>query len=204
MPRSLANQDTMEAIFAKIIAELNSSVFVLLVVLGVVIWMTYKAGSLIEKFKLHEQKLDEARGIHNEMISIRTKVDLIYQNTNPNPLYRTQSPLALTPKGHAVSADLKAKEIISRVYDKLHKAIDEESPDTAYDIQVAALKVAKEGLPKLITGKELISIKEHAFQNGALLEDMLIIFGIMLRDRVLQERGIPLTEVDLSEPAKKS
>ena len=194
----------MNALIERIVNELNSSVFVLLVILAAVVWMTYRAGALIEKFKAHEKKLDDVRSIENEMISIRTKVDLIYQNTNPNPLFRTQSPLALTPKGHAVSADLKAEEIINRVYDKLHKAIDEESPDTAYDIQVAALKVAKEGLPKLITGKELISIKEHAFQNGALLEDMLTIFGIMLRDRVLQERGIPLTEVDLSEPAKKS
>lgn len=191
----------MDAVISSLIAQLNSSVFILLVILLVIIWMTFQAGSLVERFRTHEQKLDEARGIQNEMISIRTKVDLIYQNTNPNALFRTQSPLGLTPRGEAVAKELAVSALLDKHYPQLHRAVDNESPKTAYDIQVASLKAAREQLAGMLEEKDLNAIKDQAFKTGALLDDMLVIFGIMLRNRILAERGIPLTQVDLSDPA---
>lgn len=191
----------MDAIITKLIEELNSSVFVLLGVLIIMGWMVYKAGILFERFKNHEQKLDEVRGIQNEMISIRTKVDLIYQNTNPNALFRTQSPLALTPKGTSVAETLSAHSILERHYKALHESVESESPKTAYDIQLAAMKTARETLLSLLTEQDLIAIKNEAFKQGAPLDDILVVFGILLRNRILSERGIPLTDVDLTDPA---
>jgi len=155
----------MDAVFIKLIEQLNSSVAVLIVVLCLVIWLTFKAGRILEKFDHHETKLDEARGIRDEMISIRTKVDLIYQNTNPNALFRSQSPLALTPKGHEAASSLSATETLDKLYGDLHAAVESENPETAYDIQVAALKVARSLLPSHLTAMELVKIKDYAFKK---------------------------------------
>lgn len=190
----------MDAILTKLIDALNTSVFILLVLLGVVFWLVYKAGGLVEKFMTHEQKLDEARGIQDEMIAIRTKVDLIYQNTHPNALFRAQSPLGLTDKGREVAQTLAAPVVLQRLYPDLLAAVNATHPQTAYDIQAAAFKTAQETLTKLIDEHELEAFKNEAFTRGLLLDDILIMFGILLRDRILAERGIATIEVDRTHP----
>ena len=40
------------------------------------------------------------------------------------------------------------------------------------------------------------AIKNEAFTKGLLAEDILGIFGVLLRDHILQQRGIPVADVD--------
>ena len=51
-----------------------------------------------------------------------------------------------------------------------------------------------------MTASEINIIKDSAYKNGVIVEDILSILGVMLRDKILDERGIPVSDVDLHTP----
>ena len=73
----------MEAVFLAIISQLNSAVFVLLAILLMAFWATYKVGSLVTFFKETKSenkrtdlKIDDMRGT---LSSVKATTDLLYQ-----------------------------------------------------------------------------------------------------------------------------
>lgn len=51
-----------------------------------------------------------------------------------------------------------------------------------------------------IFSTEFASAVERVFQQGLRIEDLLPIFGILLRNLILEERGIPIADIDKHEP----
>jgi hypothetical protein len=186
----------MEAIFSKLIEQLNSSVFVLLGILAVSFWVIFKIGKWTEKFQTHEDKISNVQNLGNQVIEIRTKVDLIYNLVNPNRLVAAHSPISLTPTGIEISNKIGANMILQAHIDPLTSAVESENPKNAYDIQLASMKVAKEKMLSLLSESELVTIKDEAYTRGMLVEDILSIFGVLLRNHVLNKRGVPIADVD--------
>jgi hypothetical protein len=197
----------MEAVFLKLIAQLNSSVFVLLLVLGVSYWSVFKITKWVEKFKGHfkghDDKLKDLVDMRDAVVELRTKVDLIYRNTNPSSPVASRSPLSLTDIGQQIAAKINANEILDKNYDKLSKDVELKNGKNPYDIQLASMLVAKEDVLNLLNEQELILVKQEAFSRGLLVEDVTAVFGILLRDRIFTEKNIPIAEVDKHTPKAK-
>lgn len=83
-----------------------------------------------------------------------------------------------------------------KYYQSLKTLVDEAKPANAYDLQARAMDVARKELPARLTDSELLSIKDEAFQRGILEEDVLSVVGILLRNLLLKEKNIPVSDVD--------
>jgi hypothetical protein len=186
----------MEAIFNKLIEQLNSSVFVLLVLLGVSYWAVVRVARLIEQFSHHKIKLDKIDVLSAGMIELKVKVDLIYQNTNPHKLVGAQSPISITPVGKEISTAINAGQILEKYVGKLSELVEETCPKNAYDVQTTSMSIVKEKMMPLLNADEINAIKEVAYSKGLLAEDIMSIFGVLLRDVVLKKKGFPVADVD--------
>jgi hypothetical protein len=190
----------MVAIFNLLITQLNSSVFILLALLvlfTVGVWITAsRLGSWTEKNFHRDEEIKKLGSMRDFMIELKTKVGLIYENTNPRKIAETHSPISLTPLGEKISNKIEATEIFERLVLQLKEKVSLENPKNAYDIQTISMKIAKETMLELLNEKELIVIKDEAFSEGVIIEDIMIIFGILLRNCILKEKGLPISDVD--------
>ncbi|MFH1860234.1 MAG: hypothetical protein ABH870_04375 [bacterium] len=189
-----------QTIFIKILEQLNSSVFVLIGLFIVALWAMYKIGGIVTTFSTHEDKIDglskNSEKTFEKIIRLEAKVDLIYQYHNPNSTVRSMSPISLTPVGNEIATNINAQTVLSRCLDFLEKEIEKENPKNAYDIQMVSMKIAKEKMILCLNEAELSAVKQAAYNKGILAEDVMAIFGILLRNAVLEKKGIPIAEVD--------
>lgn len=191
----------MAAVLSKLIDQLNSSVFVLLGILACTGWALYKIGKWTAIFKHHDEKILKIEGLAEKVVVMGTKVDLIYQIVNPNRPVAAMSPISLTDKGKQIAENIKANTVLQKYVAKLSPEIDAENPKNAYDIQIAAMKIAKEKMLTLLNEEELTMIKQEAYNRGLLVEDVMSVFGVLLRNHVLNQKGMPISDVDKHSPA---
>jgi hypothetical protein len=191
----------MEAIFLRLIEELSSAVLILVLVLVALGYILVKIGEWKSTFHHLDEKVEKLGHLSNKVIELATKIDLIYLNTNPNAVIRAKSPLSLTEKGAQLIKEMKGKEIFEKYKEALIEKVQAQNSENAYDIQMAAMDVAKNELMNLLNPEEIDTLKNHAFNNGLIMEDVYSIFGIQLRDEILKKKAIPLAEVDKHAPA---
>lgn len=204
-------------IITKILEQLNSSVFVLLMILFVVGWGIYHIGRFREIFLRHDKGLDCASAVGDRVVTLEAKVpdvaemnvrlirlegkvELIYQHTNPNKVIQAHNPLSLTDLGKSIAGDICAEDILKRCMARLEALVNEKAPKNAYDIQMAALLVVREKLAYLLTEEELLRAKDEAYRKGMILEDVLSVVGILLRNALLEKNNMPIADVDKHQP----
>lgn len=190
----------MDPIIQKLIDQLNTSVFVLLLLMAAIGYVLVKVGQWSANFKHHHSRIDSLEGMSERVIAISTKVDLIYGLVNPNSMTRAHSPISLTEIGAQTATSINAESLLIKYYIRLKKIVDKSDPQNAYDIQNIAMSITKEKLIEFMTASEINIIKDSAYKNGVIVEDILSILGVMLRDKILDERGIPVSDVDLHTP----
>ncbi|MDA8171361.1 MAG: hypothetical protein M0Z48_05955 [Nitrospiraceae bacterium] len=198
----------MEAIIGKLIDQLNSSVFVLLAILVVIGWGIHKISYLIgvwsTKFKHHDDKIVKVEGLADKVVKMETKIDLIYENTlGPRRTVAAHSPIGLTDVGREIAEKIQAQTILGKYASRLTKEVEAESPKNAYDIQMASMKVVKGQMVTMLNEPELATVKQEAYNRGLLVEDIMAVFGVLLRDRVLSLKGLPISDVDKHAPAEQ-
>ena len=191
----------MSELFLKLIQQLNSSVFVLLGILAIGFWSVFRIGKLLEQFSHHKTKIEKVDTLSDRLIELKVKVDLIYQNTNPNRTVAAQSPISITSSGREIVAKINADQILRKYISRLCDFVDAASPKTAYDVQTAAMDVAKEKMMGLLNADEINAIKAEAYARGLLVEDIMAIFGVLLRDDILAKKGWSVSEVDKEQVA---
>lgn len=189
----------MEAILARLIGQLNSSVFMLLGILLVAFWAVYRLGLLVAKFTQQDLKIAALDNLAEKVVVLATKVDLIYQNTNPNKVVAAMSPISLTKVGTEIATKINADALLARHLVNLKKEVELVQPKNAYDIQMAAMKATREKLITLLNETELIAVKAEAYARGLIVEDVLSVIGVLLRNHILKEKGIPISDVDKHE-----
>jgi hypothetical protein len=191
----------MTAIIVELIKHLNSSVVVLLLILCAVAIGIFKAGQWSKVFKFHEDKISKIEGLADKVLLMGQKVDLIYDNTlgAKRPL-AAMSPINLTTVGNDIVEKIKAATILERCLPLLTKEVDIEKPNNAYDIQMVAMKVAKEKMLTCLNETELAVVKQEAFNRGLLVEDIMSVFGVLLRNHILGKKGISISDVDKHTP----
>ncbi|MDP8211666.1 MAG: hypothetical protein P9X22_00040 [Candidatus Zapsychrus exili] len=190
----------MPAVFLELINQLNSSVFILLTILICSFFIIYKVGKWSEIFKHHDSKITKIEGLSEKVIELKTKVDLIYDNTNPRRTVAAMSPISLTDMGKEIVTKIEANQILEKYILKLTKEVDSENPKNAYDIQSASMKVAKEKMITFLNEKELNTVKQEAYTRGIIVQDVMSVFGLLLRNHILNQKGMPISDVDTHAP----
>lgn len=190
----------MTDLLMKLLDQLNSSVFVLLGILVVTAWGLFKMGAWREIFRQHDDKICKIEGLAEKVVVMGTKVDLIYQLVNPNRPVAAMSPISLTDVGKQIAANINAESLVGRNRERLIAAVETENPKNAYDIQMAAMKVSREKMLSMLNESELLAVKQEAYNRGLLVEDVLSVFGVLLRNMVLEKKGIPIADVDRHVP----
>jgi len=186
----------METVFLTLIQQLNSSVFILLGLVFLVGMSLLKLGGWAERFKHQDKRLCDVEEIHDSVVELRTKVDLIYQHVNRNKPIQSMSPLTFTQIGHEIVKNINAEKIFARYSDRLTKEVDAKNPQNAYDIQQESFNVVKGKLVAMLDESELTTMKNEAYTRGTILEDIVIVFAILLRNHILQLKNIPISDVD--------
>lgn len=188
-------------LISQLVAQLNSAVFVLLIILAFSFILAVKIGGWLTSFKIDKERLSKFEARTEKFIEIATKVDLIYQYVNPNMPAKRSSPISLTDIGKEISTKIHADEIFARVkHEAKEYLVRSNREKNAYDIQIACIEWAKKDLLTKLVSDEIGLMKQIAFEKGILLEDVLVIFGVMMRDSIFKDMNIPLTKVDEHEP----
>ena len=218
----------MEAVFIALIEKLNSSVFVLLVLLLLAFYACYKITSIVTNWNVKreysdkrlekmedihdlvtkddikleniDKRLEKIENIYEIVISTRERIQMLYEKfisgTVSNPLIASRSPIKLTDEGEEVAKEIDAQSIFNRHIKSLINRIDEENPQTAYDIQTVSFRLTSEELPKMLSKEEMAIIKNSAFNRGIQILNIWVIFGIYLRDKILNDRGVIPSDLD--------
>jgi phosphopantetheinyl transferase (holo-ACP synthase) len=176
----------------------NPSFFALLIfVAAVAFYAAWQASKHLTKCEMRHSNID------GKISAIGEDVKMLVEKIVGNALLQAKSPITLSDKGKLVAEEIEAEKIFAAHSNELIKKVEEEMPANAlaYDIQEAAFKVAQSELPKLITKKEMAIIKDSAFNRGDNILMMWPIFGVILRDKILKDKGIELSETDKQSQA---
>ena len=190
----------MTAVLLALISQLNSSVFTLIVILILALWVTWvvsgKLGEWRTKFEHQEKRLSGIEKLSDTVIELKTMTNLIYQQVNPNSPVRSSSPLSLTDTGKEIAEKIKADAIILKYISRLNKDVEVNNPKNAYDVQEISMSVVSEKLLAMLSEEELNLVKQEAFNRGLRIEDVMSVLGILLRNRILEEKHLPISDVD--------
>ena len=85
----------MQEVFIKLIEQLNSNVLLLLGILVLAFYTVYKVGEWKQLFLTHNNRIEKMEKMPETIISIQTKVDLIYQYATVKSI----NPVNLIEKG---------------------------------------------------------------------------------------------------------
>ena len=187
----------MEPLLSKLLDQLNSSVFVLLGILGVTFLAIYRIGKMVQRFSHQDEKINKLENLAEKVVVLMTKVDLIYDNTNPRSVARATSPITWTDLGKEISAKIQANTIFQKYQPRLTVEVESKNPQNAYDIQMESMKAAKEQLPRMLDEGDLVAIKQEAYNRGIIVDDVMTIFGLLLRNQILNQKGLPISDVDV-------
>lgn len=157
-----------------------------------------------EKIEKHAEKVDKHMDeIRRDISYLKAMVD-IYKSGTPDALAKSHSPVSLTSLGIKVSEELGAENMIARNWDKIFKVLEDEVCDkNAYDIQEYCLETATVELEKFLDAASIEALKLYAYKAGKTVAYYAPIFGIAIRDKYLQAKGISVEEVDRNDPKKK-
>ncbi len=180
--------------------------------LGLILWIVYYItknitiiksdhGRLAANYQKMEGGIDEIR---RDLAYLKGSFDLLKPGSQ-NTLLQRKSPISLTDKGKQVAEELKADEILSKNWDKILAILNEEICDkNAYDIQQYCVESLSVEPAKFLDKESLLTLKNYAFNQGEPLQLYTRLLGILLRDRYLKYKNIPIEEVDKFDPEKKS
>lgn len=111
------------------------------------------------------------------------------------PLMKRKSPVSLTDRGNIVLNESGGKSFIDSIYEELKKQVEDKNPKTSYDIQ----EYSKEVVDGLKGDIRINNIKEYLFKEGMELEEIISVLGIYLRDLILKEKHIEVSDIDNHE-----
>ncbi len=74
----------MHEVFIKLLEQLNSSVFVLLVIIVLAFYAVYKIGGWKQLFLTHNTRIEKVEKMAERISSIQRRVDQLSHYSNPN------------------------------------------------------------------------------------------------------------------------
>ena len=199
----------MNQLFAQLISQLNSSVFVLIAILVfffiAVPIASWKMSAFIakwqERHREHERSLDKIEKKIDIIPKLEAKIELIYSNTLRQPLTQSNSPITLTDAGKEVAKIIKAATLVDKYKYLFVDALGKNYQRlNAYDIQQKIFDFSSGAFDKNLTDKEINTIKDEAYNRGLLDDDIFRVIAILVRDEILSDLGMNKVELDKHDP----
>ncbi len=138
--------------------------------------------------KLNKQGI-ELNKHGNDIIEIKTKLNLILSKLISHSILKSTSPINLTDSGKRIAKMMKADDIINKNLKQFKKFIDKDDPKTPYDLQQTCFFVVDKNIKDILTTPEINIAKQESVKNGIPLDHTLSLFAILLRDKLLAEKG---------------
>ena len=191
-------------VLLNLISQLDSAPVVILgITLIVTIVFVSKISNFLGQWKTNQKFVDKIPTIEAKLTSIENIIVQIYQKTVSTAAVTTSSPAHLSEVGKNIVKSLEADKILLRNEERLINLVEEENPQNAYDVQQTCFSIVGEHIEKMLTANELEIAKEKSLESGILLSNTLSIFAVLLRDKILEKKGISLKEVDNKNDSKK-
>ena len=133
--------------------------------------------------------------INTSLNSFRNSLD-IFITSRPSSVAESKSPLSLNSNGEKLAKELDAEKIIDRNFQELRRSVDAEELNNAFDVQQVAMSVARNFFASQKDDDLIIKAKDIAYNKGLPSLDLYTIFGILLRDKILEERGLVPNDID--------
>ena len=124
-----------------------------------------------------------------DIIEIKTKLNLILSKLISHSILKSTSPINLTDSGKRIAKMMKADNIINKNLKQFKKFIDKDDPKTPYDLQQTCFFVVDKNIKDILTTPEINIAKQESVKNGIPLDHTLSLFAILLRDKLLAEKG---------------
>jgi hypothetical protein len=177
---------------------------ILILAFLIVHWVTKKVtcitkdhSVLSEHVKIISSNIHE---IGRDISYLKGNIDIL---NKPN-LAQSHSPISLTEIGKTLSEELQAEKMIIRNWDKIFADLEKNICNkNAYDIQQYCIETAAVETERFLDKSDLEKLKEYAYIKGNPLQYYSPIFGIIIRDKYLEIKGIKVSEVDKYDPNKK-
>lgn len=154
---------------------------------------------LVASFRVGEykNKVDNAcntiENLQEEMREVRDKAIAAETLLNERgPLTKRKSPVDLTERGLKILTDSGGKKFVDENYAEFKKSVEATNPATSYDIQ----EKSREVFGNVENDVRLNPIKEYLFKEGLELENIVEVLGIYLRNKILEERGIKIEDIN--------
>ena len=127
--------------------------------------------------------------LSDRVSKIEGKIEVILKGINIS-LTQSNSPLSLSEEGEKVLVESGGKEYIEKESSRLIAALAEKVGDdfsNPFDVQ----EKAKEVIGDLVTKTgEMPDIKHYLYKHSRQADDIVVVMGLALRDRALQEKAV--------------
>jgi hypothetical protein len=155
-----------------------------------------------KKIQTHSSAIDKAQGnfnkVSNSLAHILTRLESPHDISLD--VLMSKSPYSLNEKALRIVALLKADAILEKYLIVLKQKVIEEEPETPYDVQQSCFRIVDITLPSIASHADMNALKNAAYNEAVDLRAIYNIFGVLLRDKILAERGMAGTDGDASEP----
>lgn len=157
---------------------------------------------VIGKYKEKVDRLQEDVGkISDNVQAIRDKVISCETSLKERePLTRRRSPVTLTDRGTKILIESTGKTFVDTNFSDLYARVEAMTPKSAYDVQ----EFSKLVIEQLKDDDKFKPFKDYAFKEGLEIEDIIVVLGICLRDKVLIAKQWNVEDIDQHDPAVKT
>jgi hypothetical protein len=157
-------------------------------------------------YKRIDNRVDKIEGhiddIRRDISFLKAVVDVSQFNSKQEVAQR-KSPISLTEIGHKIAEELKAEDMLGRNWDRIFDNLETNINDkNAYDIQQYCIETATIDLGAFIEKSDVDTVKKTAYKDGRPLAFYAPIFGVLIRDKYLNQKGIDISEVDKHDPSR--
>lgn len=182
------------------------------------IWLThYVTKKVTEINNSHQNIKEENRRVTESIEKISERInanideirrDIAYlkgvndiYKSNVDPYAQSHSPISLTALGKEVAEEIGVSEMIQRNWSAIKSDIDNNAEGkSAYDVQEYCIETSVVELEKFLLPEDLAKLKDYAYNKGRQIVAFSQIFAIMIRDKYMAEKGIPIEEIDKTTP----
>jgi hypothetical protein len=160
--------------------------------------------SIDNVYKRIDNRVDKIEGhiddMRRDIAFLKAVVDVSQFNSKQTVTQR-KSPISLTETGHKIAEELKVEDMLGRNWDKIFDNLEANINDkNAYDIQQYCIETATIDLGAFIAKSDVDTVKQTAYKEGRPFAFYAPVFGILIRDKYLKQKGVDISEVDRHNP----
>lgn len=184
-----------------IISIWGIGVTLLLSIIGSIIYSAFKFGSILNDIGTLKQSSSEITTDLRQVIyshgQIKVKVDELWRQKTT----KSGSPMILNDIGKKIIVDSKISDLTNKFYSEILNSVKSLNPPNPFQAQELLISVVNKFKEKEECKSEL---ETAAFNSGNNVDTVLFVAAIDIRDRIIQDLGFNLDDIDKHDPKNSS